>query len=188
MVSGDLILVHSSESISSPLVTNITASNSVLADKSMPNCCAFNEPAYQQPASTVSHEMSNNCEKIDTSNETNTICQNVNIGSKRNDNNEKKSYSNSDATNAVSNRSNIDEVNKYLQLPMLLRDTTDEAVPESLIIAYQKSNPQSGHEALAVLIHVLMIESNFSPVQVSESFCYYHMFKFMNRLLSLYYS
>ena len=53
------------------------------------------------------------------------------------------------------------EVNRYLREPMLVQDCSEHAVTQTLHSVYDRSMPQSPHEAVCVVLHVLMMETRF---------------------------
>lgn len=60
-------------------------------------------------------------------------------------------------------------VNRYLRQPMLLRESINGSVPESLAITYANVTLHTAHEAVAVDLHMLMTESDFAPLQMTSN-------------------
>ena len=54
------------------------------------------------------------------------------------------------------------EVNRYLNEPMLVCDSTSNSVPQALQNVYEEAGVETMNEAACVLLHVLMSESGFS--------------------------
>ncbi|XP_076091852.1 F-box only protein 7-like isoform X1 [Mytilus galloprovincialis] len=59
-------------------------------------------------------------------------------------------------------------VNKCLSEPLLCRDSVQGAVPPLLVKVYIESDVTSTHEALVIVLHILMLESGYIPVQTSD--------------------
>ena len=59
---------------------------------------------------------------------------------------------------------------RYLRLPMLIRESTENVVPEVLEVLYRDTRVQDIHGALFLVLHRLMIETGFK-VKVNLSIC-----------------
>ncbi|KAJ8301635.1 hypothetical protein KUTeg_020622 [Tegillarca granosa] len=55
-------------------------------------------------------------------------------------------------------------VNKYLNEPMLCRDSTEMRVPAALEQLFANSGIRNSHDALCVLLHVMMLEAGYQTV------------------------
>lgn len=60
-------------------------------------------------------------------------------------------------------------VNRYLNEPILCRESSSTSVPEILRQSYQLSEVQTLNEAMVVVLHVLMLESGFVPQDVDRA-------------------
>lgn len=57
----------------------------------------------------------------------------------------------------------LTEIKGYLNEPMLCREATDTAVPNRLVDIFKNECSSSQSEALCAVLHVLMLETGFSP-------------------------
>ena len=53
------------------------------------------------------------------------------------------------------------EVNRYLNQAVLVRDSNDDDLPQSLRLILEIAQPVIEHEALFLVIHVLVLETGF---------------------------
>lgn len=60
-------------------------------------------------------------------------------------------------------------VNRYLNEPMLVREATNDAIPQTLVLAYSVVRPQTSIGAVIAVIDVLMSELGYQRTTVSEA-------------------
>lgn len=66
-------------------------------------------------------------------------------------------------------------VNRYLNEPMVVREATDNALPQTLVVAYSLVQPQTADAALLVVLDVLMSELGYQRTVVGfVRFMIYH--------------
>jgi len=59
-------------------------------------------------------------------------------------------------------------VNRYLSEPMVVREATDHALPQTLVLAYSHIQPQTPDAAVLVVIDVLMSELGYRRTVVGS--------------------
>jgi len=60
-------------------------------------------------------------------------------------------------------------VNRYLNEPMVIQETTDKALPQSLVLAYSLVQPKTADAVLLTAIDVLMSELGYQRTPVSST-------------------
>lgn len=61
-------------------------------------------------------------------------------------------------------------VNRYLNEPMVVREATSHALPQTLVLAYSLIQPQTAEAALLIVIDVLMSELGYQRVTVGSAY------------------
>jgi len=57
-------------------------------------------------------------------------------------------------------------VNRYLNEPMVVREATDQSLPQTLVLAYSLIQPKTADAVLLVVLDVLMSELGYQRVTV----------------------
>jgi len=63
-------------------------------------------------------------------------------------------------------------VNRYLNEPMVIRESTDHSLPTNLVLAYSLVQPQTANAAVLTVLDVLMSELGYQRNMVGLSFPY----------------
>lgn len=150
IVGGDLLLVHATDGNASSASASSSAER--IADRVSNVSVSGCNSAVVASSSTVS------CRETSTTQLTSSVAKTSSSVEMITDDNVQAVSKVLDAT-----------VNRYLRQPMLLRDSINGSLPESLAITYANVTPHTAHEAVAVVLHVLMTESDFAPLQVRSN-------------------
>ncbi|CAG5120246.1 unnamed protein product [Candidula unifasciata] len=65
--------------------------------------------------------------------------------------------------------STVSDINRYMQEPLVIRESTEHQVPVLLSQLYSSAGCSSDTDALWVAVHTLMLESGFVPLQTQDA-------------------
>jgi len=131
----------------------------------------LNEPAFEQPCNHKSCVESCSATVLDHMESISVDNSSTSIDIQPSDACEKLSNFNTGFSQSDPDNLNIKlvDVNRYLNEPTLLRESTNEQLPQSVVSSFSLSQPDSLNVALVILVDILMSELGYQLTEVLEN-------------------